>query len=252
MQLKTRDEVKNLMQAWVAAQSPKLGKWSADDIGGAYPFHRLVFTDEAIAAARAERSIVTNMGSVLYPRLARTIALGRFENVVLEHTVEGSLNNAACNRIEQIVTELREPRRKGVPKTKPDRDAELASVLAATNGDLAERAVTADLYIGDFTDGPLFMELKTPLVNLDIAAESKRKMLYFLAMMQRDGQTGAQAFLGLTYNPFVTRAEYKHSPPKRVLDMEKEVLIGSETWDYIGGPGTYDALLEIIAEINPD
>jgi hypothetical protein len=35
------------------------------------------------------------------------------------------------------------------------------------------------------------------------------------------------------------------------MDMEKEVLMGSELWDYIGGPGTYNELLEIIAEINP-
>ena len=107
------------------------------------------------------------------------------------------------------------------------------------------------MYVGDFQDGPLFVELKTPLPNLDIAAESKKKMLYFLAIMDRQNVPGAKAFLGLTYNPFVTRARYRHSFTSRIMDMENEVLIGSELWDYIGGPGAYDELLEIVTEINP-
>jgi predicted Rossmann-fold nucleotide-binding protein len=30
------------------------------------------------------------------------------------------------------------------------------------------------------------------------------------------------------------------------MDMEREVLIGEEFWDKIGGPGTYNELLEIL------
>ena len=95
------------------------------------------------------------------------------------------------------------------------------------------------------------MELKTPLPNLDIAAESKKKMLYFLAIMHRQNVAGAKAFLGLTYNPFVTRANYRHSFTNRIMDMDNEVLIGSELWDYLGGAGAYNELLEIVADINP-
>ena len=87
--------------------------------------------------------------------------------------------------------------------------------------------------------------------NLDIVAESKRKILYFLAIMNRRGMERAGAFLGLTYNPFVTRAKYNWPYTPQVMDMEREVLIGSEFWNYIGGLGTYNEILEIIAEINP-
>jgi type II restriction enzyme len=75
-------------------------------------------------------------------------------------------------------------------------------------------------------------------------------MLYFLAIMSSRGERGAKAFLGLTYNPFVTRANYSHSFTRRIMDMENEVLIGSELWDYLGGPGTYRELLEIIDQVN--
>lgn len=252
MNTETRERVKAVMEECVAQYAPKLRQWDGQNIWQAYPFHRLFFTSDEISAARGERSIVTSMGASLYPRLAMAIAQERFRNVVLEHTVEGTLNDAACNLLEQIVTELRAPQQRGQERRTPNSEAELGSILAATGGDPRAVAVTADFYIADFTGGPLFVELKTPRPNLDIAAESKRKVLYFLAMMSRQGVTGAQAFLGFTYNPYVTREQYKHGPTRRIMDIGKEVLIGSETWDLIGGPGTYDALLEIIAEINPE
>ena len=251
MKPETRQRVKEVMERWLAAQAPRLRRLNADNIRQGYPFHHLIFTVDEIMAARAERSIVTNMGNSLYPRLALEVARDRFNDVALEYTIEGDLNDAACNMIEQIVTQLREPRRRGTIRPKPDRDAELNNVLNSRGGGSSERSVKADLYIGDFPDGPAFIELKTPLPNLDIAAESKRKMLYFLAMMNRQGVDGASALLGLTYNPFVTRAAYRHGPTSQIMDMESEVLMGPELWDYIGGPGTYNELLEIIAEINP-
>ena len=252
MNAETRERVKAVMEDCVTQYAPKLRQWDGQNIWQAYPFHRLFFTGDEIAAARGERSIVTSMGAALYPRLAVAIAQERFNDVARERTVEGTLNDDACNLLEQIVTELRAPGQKKQQRRTPNSEAELASILAATGGGNRTIAVTADFYIGDFTGGPLFVELKTPLPNLDIAAESKRKVLYFLAMMHRQGLTGAQAFLGLTYNPYVTRDQYKHALTRRIMDMEKEVLIGSETWDLIGGPGTYDAMLEIIAEINPE
>ena len=247
----TRRIVTAMMRDWADTQAPKLRRWREEDLSQSYPFHRLIFTNEDIAAARAERSIVTNMGSAFYPRLAQAVAQGRFNEVSLEYTIQGELNDAACNMIEQIVTELRAPIRQRTNRARPDKNRELADILSSRGGGVSVRSVKADLHIGDFPDGPLFVELKSPMPNLDMTAESKRKMMYFLAMMNRQGFEGATAFLGLTYNPFGTRADYDHPYTERIMDMDQEVLIGSELWDHIGGPGTYNELLEIIAEINP-
>ena len=85
--------------------------------------------------------------------------------------------------------------------------------------------------------------------NLDIAAESKRKILYYLAIMNRQGIPGAQAYLGFTYNPYLTRELYALSYTRQIMDMKDEVLIGNEFWDFIGGSDTYDELLEVIEEV---
>ena len=251
MEEQTRAAVKKIMQDWVAEQAPVLERWVGADAAEAYPFHRLIFSEEDLVAARTERSIVTNMGQGLYPKIAEAVSKDRFEDVALERTIEGELNDAACNLIEQIVTELRAPRRGNPDHRIPNRIAELNDIINSRGGGISTRSAKADLYIGDFPTGPLFIELKTPRPNLDIASESKRKMLYFLAMMNRQQVYGANAFMGLTYNPFVTREAYDHPFTKQIMDLENEVLMGSELWNYIGGQGTYDELLEIIEEINP-
>ena len=245
----TRRQVATILGDFAAGQLPKLTRRHLSDLRRAYPFHRLVFEDEAILAARVERSVVTTMGTSLYPSLARAIAAGRFKGVYNDYPVEGTLNDAACNMIEQIVTELRTPRRLRTTPREPDHEAELGDILSSRGGGSSTRSVTVDLFIGDYTGGPLFVELKSPLPNLDVAAESKRKMLYFLAIMDRRGVAGAQAYLGFPYNPYLTRDNYGHSYTKQVMDMNAEVLIGEELWDFIGGSGTYAELLTTIDEV---
>ncbi len=251
MKPETRQRIKVVMEAWVASQASTRNRFDATTIRQSYPFHQLIFSIDEIMLARTERSIVTSMGDSLYPHIALELAKDRYQDVFIEYPIVGEVSDGASNMIEQIVTELREPSRGRRDRRRPNQESELSAILDLREGSPVQHAVIADLYISDFDGGPLFVELKTPLPNLDIAAESKRKMLYFLAIMERRNVTGAKAFLGLTYNPHITRARgYSHSYTRRIMDMENEVLIGSEFWDYIGGPGAYDELLEIVSEIN--
>ena len=250
MRRETRERLWHVLYDFALEQIPRRNRWTLEDLRLAYPFHRLLFSEEAILGARVERSVVTSMGTRLYPSIARTIAEGRFERVFTEHTIEGVVNDAACNMIEQIVTELRTPRRRRETPREPFHFDEVSDILNSRGGGRTNRAVTADLYIEDFQGGPLFIELKSPLPNLDIAAESKRKILYYLLIMDRKGVAGAQAYLGLTYNPYIRREDYAHSFTKQIMDMERQVLMGSELWDMIGGPDTYTELLEIIEDVH--
>ena len=252
MRQQTRERLHNILYNYAVSQLPKLTRWTLADIKQAYPFHRLLFSDEQVLAARVERSVVTTMGDQLYPALAEAISRDRFSDVHTEYVVEGVVNDAACNMIDQIVTELRTPKRRRTTPRDPDHQAEISDILNSPGGGQTLRTVTADLYVGDFTGGPLFIELKTPLPNLDVAAESKRKILYFLLIMDRRGISGAQGFLGLTYNPYLTRERYGHSFTKQIMDMDNQVLMGQEMWDFIGGPGTFDELLGIIDDVHQE
>ncbi len=42
---------------------------------------------------------------------------------------------------------------------------------------------------------------------------------------------------------------YSHSFGNNYLDMENQVLLGREFWEYVGGPGAQEELLEIYQEV---
>jgi len=216
---------------------------SVDELRKAYPFHELFFKGEAIVAFTLQRSIVTAMGKKFYPTIAKIIALDNYHSVHVDHRMEGYLGSNTCNKIEQLVTELRNRRRQ------PNHDKEMQEILSSVGGERRLSSVICDLYIEDFNGGPFFAEIKTPRPNLDICAESKKKFLYYLAIQWTQGHSGARCYLAFPYNPFLTRARYAHNFTQQVMDMDKEVLIGEEFWDKIGSDGTYEELLQIIAKI---
>lgn len=246
MQQITRDSVKAFIKSFVEKRLSQAKDFPVEDLRRAYPFHELFFRDDALIAFKLQRSIVTTMGRGLYPPIAGFIARDKYRQVYLDHMLSEELDVDQCNKIEEIVTALRTGRRK------PNHEQELEEILTARGGGRRVATIIADLHIIDFPNGPLFAEIKSPLPNLDICAESKKKLLYFWAIMNARGEPTNNAFLAFPYNPYVRRESYAWSFTPKVMDMNRQVLIAEEFWDKIGGPSTYEELLQILAEIKQE
>jgi Type II restriction endonuclease, TdeIII len=251
MTLQEREKVREFIFATALRILTRRKRRTLEELRQAMPFHLLFFGDEGIVAAADQRSIVTSMGQVLYPGLAKVVAELKYKQVVLgrkrsDSAIKGELNEAQCAAIDNILNDLY------AKKRQPDHTTEIKEILGARGSSARPVEVLPDLYIGDFKPGPLFIELKSPIANLDVCAESKRKVLTYLALMHNQGRAGAQAFLGFTYNPYVRRGDFKHWPVLQMMDMGKQLLIGEELWDKIGGAGTFRAIVEIIQDVRKD
>lgn len=212
----------------------------------AYPFHRLFFNERELLASKRERSIVTRMGQELYPKLAKIIAEEKYRKVELEKTIQGDVEALVRDKINEIVQILRTKRRR------PDHEEEMKQITELKNkisekqskNEKISLKIIADLYIGDFDQGPFFAEIKSPLPNLDICAQSKSKILIFETLKEN-----SRGYLAFPYNPHITRQSYKHRFTEQIMDMQREVLMAEEFWDKIGGEGTFTQLLSIIEEV---
>jgi len=212
---------------------------SIEQLKRAFPFHSIFFQDEALMSFRIQRSLVTKMGMKLYPEIAEIVSRDRYSDVHRNHPISGEVESIKINAIDRMIDQLRSGRRK------PKHNLELAEIAQARGGRGIKISIIADLYVGDYRPGPLFMEIKTPRPNLDMCAESKKKMLYFHAIY---GKRKGEAYLAFPYNPFIYRERYNHNFTRQVMDLEEEVLLGEEMWNKLGGRGTYDEILEIIEE----
>lgn len=234
----TRKELKRTVVSFIDS-IPQINKSQIQFIRKAYPFHAAIFSEEAILYSKQERSIVTRMGMTLFPSLAKTIALDNHSDVHTNFSIKGEVDSSCLSQINTIVNELRG----GGGKRRPNHEEETKSIIAGRSKKGIETRVIADLYVGDYEDGPLFLEIKSPFPNIDICAESKRKILTFEEMKRREHGRG---YLAFAYNPFITRSKYGHSFTRTVMDLETEVLMGEEMWDKLGGRGTFKELLEVV------
>ncbi len=155
------------------------------------------------------------------------------------YAYSGQIYSDQLRVITRILGDLEAVRRR------PDWDAEVAEVFAAASGSKEACRVIVDVAIGD-SEGDRtshdYYEIKSPKPNSDQTKVSKEKMLKLTAMEEREC-----AYYALPFNPYGTRSAYAWSPPGRWLDMTKDriVLIGSEFWERLGGPGTWEDLLTI-------
>jgi hypothetical protein len=240
MKAETRDRIQAFLMEFVGQLTTV--SYSLEELEQAYPFHSLFFRGEALKAFKQQRSIVTRMGMKLYPTLAEMIALDQYTDVHRNYRIQGTLDAAKVETIEGIVDELRRGLRE------PNHEKEIDAIIKAESRARQDVITVADLYIGDYQPGPFFAEIKSPRPNLDICAESKKAMLLFIALELEEGHD-PQAFLGFPYNPFLTRGQYKHWATFKVMDLEKQVLIGPEFWDTLGGEGAYQELMEILERV---
>lgn len=237
MKKETEDQIIKLTTK-VLDEITTLTRYKAEELKKLYPFHAVFFPDEALPYAKQERSIVTKMGQSFYPSLAEIVAKGRYSDVRREYMLTKEIESAKINMVNKIVDDLRANRRR------PDHFQEISTIFKAKGNDIQQARAIADLYIGDHEDGASFFEIKSPMPNLDVCDESKRKMLTFLVMMKKQRKK-AQAWFGLTYNPYGEGKEYKWSFTKKIMDMDNQVLIGKNLWDKIGGQGTFEEILRV-------
>lgn len=233
--METEKQISNLVVKVLDGLSTK-ARPSLEEIKRPKRFHGAVFSNEKIICRSLASSVETTIGAGFLLALAEVVAKGKYSDVYREHGLSLKLDSAKVKAVDNTVINLRSGLRR------PNHLEEMNTITAAASFHKTPVRITADLYLGDHEDGPLFMEIATPLSNIDQCAESKRKMLLFLAA--NEGKK-AQAFLALTYNPYVKHHFYKWSFLKRIMDG-REVLIRKELWDKLGGPGIYEALLNVI------
>lgn len=214
-------------------------KWKAQK-----PLYAALVPKEIFKGSHFERRFVTPFGKV-WEQLGQVVGENYHGFAVHSHRITGNVPEERLRRITEVLNRLEHPE-KGKKRVKPNWDEEISYILQG-GGNLIPLGVECDLYIENGQDGRKYaFELKSPLPNSDITKVSKEKMFKLYSMQP---QPVTDAFFALPYNPYGKRENYSWSFPERWFRMktDRNVLIGDDFWNLIGGDGTYQMF---IAEIN--
>lgn len=208
------------------------------------PFHRALLPPALNEVSSFERSLSTALGA-MFEVTAELIGHDNFAESHRQFDVRGHISSAARAGIDGITDEIRND---GFNAQYGDY---VNAVVGSFHSDQIPLSVRADLYLRTRSGEEIYLEMKSPQPNLDQCISVTRKLLELHAI-RREGPPNVSTFYAMSYNPYGSESENRWSLVQNYLDTDDQVLCGSEFWELVGGIGTYEAVLEIFAEIGEE
>lgn len=94
-------------------------------------------------------------------------------------------------------------------------------------------------------NGEVFLfDLKTAKPNISNFKDFKRTLLEWVAIaLIADPKAQVNTLIAIPYNPYEPEP-YQRWTLKGMLDIEKELKVADEFWNFLGGDGAYNDLLD--------
>lgn len=211
------------------------------------PFFNAIFSKEQIITHSIIHSFYTSFGMSVYEQIAVVMANGAGDEAQRQYELLGEIDDVTEQLMSKIHMNLRNN------KSKPDSEAELEAIRKSIKkGDKnkdPDRIV--DLFIKKRNGQELCFDITSVKPNKKEFIELKRKLLRWLALrLSQDKNADILAAVALPYNPYHP-APYSRWTKENMYD-DKQLLVGKDFWDFIGGKDSYEEILEICKEVGKD
>lgn len=239
---RVRALISEFMERWIgsaipAAELERIAREGVSPSGLLTPFHDALVPGITLLG---ERRFSTRLGN-LHEKVAAVVAAEAHAEVRQPHDLAGAIPVLSREFITQRIGALE--RR----EARPDAQFEREQVLGHFGTEVSA-ATRIDLYVRTHEGETHFFEIKSAKPNKGQCIEMKQRLLTALAIRREES---TRTWWGVPYNPY-GRGEYRHAYPLAFFDFEREVMIGAPFWDFVGGPGTYEELLDVYRRVGED
>lgn len=213
----------------------------AEEFSKDKPLYAALVPNEIWKGSHFERRFTTPFGKA-WQSLAVEVGKINYGRCGQEVKVESLVGKESLRRIQEVLNKLE------ARESAPNWNKELKYILDGGGEPIPVTVICDILATNSITGKTYAFELKGPLPNSDQTKVSKEKMFKLLAMQ---GHPIECAYFALPYNPYRIKENYSWSLPMRWFDMKNDscVLIGEETWDMIGGKGTYQFFINEVNKL---
>jgi len=209
------------------------------------PFHTRLLGKDRMALFSFIHSLNTNFGTSIFEPVAKAIASVNFQ-VALSQQVAGTrISSKAHNVIQNIMDDL------ATANSNPNKPTETEAVRAVCQqGQMRTVKLTkVDVKLIS-RDGTIYLfDIKTAKPNAGGFKEFKRTLLEWVAATLSDNpDANVQTIIAIPYNPYEPEP-YNRWTMRGMLDLSNELKVANEFWDFLGGAGTYQDLLDIFERV---
>ncbi len=209
------------------------------------PFHYRLLGQDRMALYSFIQSLNTTFGTSIFEPVAETLAKTRFVKAQSQYVVGNEISEYAQREIQGIMNGLT------IGDTDPDKCEEIQKIKNVCQKGQMNRLGTrqADLLVEN-DEGSLFLfDLKTVKPNKGDFEKFKKTLLDWCAIaLAKNPNLDIHSLIAIPYNPYEPEP-YKRWTAKGMLDLEQELIVADEFWDFLGGDGAYQDLLDCFERV---
>ena len=209
------------------------------------PFHTRLLGKDRMALFSFIHSLNTNFGTSIFEPVALALASTTFKHAQTQAKAGTQISEFAQRVIQDIMDDLT------AVNAKPDKIAEINAIRkVAQSGKMKNIKTTKiDIWLEGHDNQLYFFDIKTAKPNKGGFKEFKRTLLEWTAcVLAENPNANINTSIAIPYNPYEPKP-YSRWTMAGMLDLNHELKVASEFWDFLAGTGTYDTLLTIFEQI---
>jgi hypothetical protein len=211
----------------------------------AMPFHTRLLGKDRLVLYQFIHSLNTNFGTTIFEPVAITLASERFKIAEKQSKVGSYLTEESLFVIQQIIDRLT------TAETLPNKIVEVEEIRkVCQKGEKRKVKLTnIDIYL-ESNEGEIFLiDLKTAKPNAGEFKGFKRTLLEWVAVkLFENPQAKVNSLLAIPYNPYEPHP-YARWTMRGMIDTKNELKVAKEFWDFLGGEGAYEDLLDCFEQV---
>jgi len=211
----------------------------------AMPFHSRLLGKDRMALFSFIHSLNTNFGTSIFEPVAISLAKSKFKRAESQAIAGDKISSKAQMEIQNIMDNLT------TAKTSPNKQKEIEVIKkVARQGEFRKiKPTKVDVLLESYSGELLLFDIKTAKPNSGGFKEFKRTLLEWTAIILAENpKARAQTLIAIPYNPYDPEP-YNRWTIRGMLDLEKELKVANEFWDFLGGEGTYEDLLKCFERV---
>jgi type II restriction enzyme len=204
------------------------------------PFHFRLLGKDRMALYSFIHSLSTKFGTSIFEPVAKSLAQLNFANAESQQIAGTQISSEAQRVIQNIMDNLT------TAITTPSKPEEIQAIRAVCQkGEMkAVKPTKVDLKVTEHNNTIYLFDIKTAKPNAGGFKEFKRTLLEWVAItLAANPNANVQTIIAIPYNPYEPQP-YNRWTMRGMLDLENELKVAEEFWDFLGGKGAYIELLD--------
>lgn len=207
------------------------------------PFHFRLLGKDRMALYSFMQSLLTTFGTSIFEPVAAALAKTKFARVETQYEVGNTIYSQCQQCVQTIINEL-------TIQAKPNKINELSRLNNSLRGDINSlKPMKVDLFLETETGDQYLFDLKTAKPNKGDFQKYKQTLLEWAGIAYtNDKDLKVHSLIAIPYNPYHPEP-YQFWTLAGMLDLEEELMVDKRFWNFLGGEGAYDELLECFESV---